>query len=176
LPGTHPLRGSYFTRGSTKDRYARYTEDGATYVDNMQRLLRKFDTAKQYLPKPVRKDAAQKTRFGAIYFGSTAPAMEETLAALAVQGIHLDTLRIRAFPFHDEIADFIAEHEHVYVVEQNRDAQMRMLLINELAVDAAKLVPVLHYDGTPITARLIVREISEKLAMFNVTPLRKVAP
>src|SRR5271165_4593183 len=80
LPGTHPLRGAYFTRGSTKDRYARYTEDGATYVDNMQRLLRKFDTAKQYLPKPVRKDAAPKTRFGAIYFGSTAPAMDEALA------------------------------------------------------------------------------------------------
>jgi 2-oxoglutarate ferredoxin oxidoreductase subunit alpha len=175
-PGTHPNRGSYFTRGSTKDRYARYTEDGATYVDNMQRLQRKFETAKQYVPRPVRKDAAQKTRCGAIYFGSTTPAMEEALAALAGQGIHLDTLRIRAFPFHDEIADFIAEHEQVYVVEQNRDAQMRMLLVNELAVDAAKLVPVLHYDGTPITARFILREIGEKLAMFNVTPLRKVAP
>ena len=124
----------------------------------------------------VRKNAAQKTRCGAIYFGSTAPAMEEALAALAGQGIHLDTLRIRAFPFHDEIADFIAEHEQVYVVEQNRDAQMRMLLVNELAVDAARLIPVLHYDGTPITARFILREIGEKLAMFNVTPLRKVAP
>jgi len=175
-PGTHPNRGSYFTRGSTKDRYARYTEDGATYVDNMQRLQRKFETAKQYLPRPVRKDAAQKTRCGAIYFGSTAPAMEEALAALAGQGIHLDTLRIRAFPFHDEIADFIADHEQVYVVEQNRDAQMRMLLVNELAVDAARLIPVLHYDGTPITARFILREVGEKLAMFNVTPLRKVAP
>src|SRR5208283_2960148 len=176
LPGTHPLRGAYFTRGSTKDRYARYTEDGATYVDNMRRLLRKFDTARQYLPKPVRKDAAQKTRFGAIYYGSTAPAMEEALALLAAQGVHLDTLRIRAFPFHDEIGEFIADHEHVYVVEQNRDAQMRMLLVNELAIDGAKLIPVLHYDGTPITARLILREIGEKLAMFNVTPLRKVAP
>jgi 2-oxoglutarate ferredoxin oxidoreductase subunit alpha len=176
LPGTHSQRGAYFTRGSTKDRYARYTEDGATYVDNMQRLLRKFETSKRYLPQPVRKSAAQKTRFGAIYFGSTAPAMEEALAALAGQGIHLDTLRIRAFPFHDEVVDFIADHEQVYVVEQNRDAQMRMLLINELAIDAAKLIAVLHYDGTPITARLILREIGEKLAMFNVMPLRKVAP
>jgi 2-oxoglutarate ferredoxin oxidoreductase subunit alpha len=176
LPGTHPERGAYFTRGSTKDRYARYTEDGATYVDNMQRLLRKHETAKQYLPKPVRKDAAQKTRFGVIYFGSTAPAMEEALSTLAAQGVHLDTLRIRAFPFHDEITEFIADHEHIYVVEQNRDAQMRMLLTNELAIDAAKLTPVLHYDGTPITARLILREIGEKLAMLNVTPLRKVAP
>jgi 2-oxoglutarate ferredoxin oxidoreductase subunit alpha len=175
-PGTHPRRGSFFTRGSTKDRYARYSEDGATYVDNMQRLLRKLDTSKQYLPKPVRRDAGQKTRFGAIYFGSTAPAMEEALAALAEQGIHVDTLRIRAFPFHDEIADFVAGHEQVFVVEQNRDAQMRMLLINELAVDAAKLIPVLHFDGTPITARFILREIGEKLAMFNVMPLRKVAP
>jgi 2-oxoglutarate ferredoxin oxidoreductase subunit alpha len=175
-PGTHPSRGSYFTRGTTKDRYARYSEDGATYVDNMQRLQRKFETAKRYLPKPVRKDAAQKTRFGAIYYGSTAPAMDEALAALAGQGIHLDTLRVRAFPFHDEIVAFIGDHEQVFVVEQNRDAQMRMLLGNELAVDAAKLVPVLHFDGTPITARFIIREIGEKLAMFNVTPLRKVAP
>jgi 2-oxoglutarate ferredoxin oxidoreductase subunit alpha len=175
-PGTHPTRGSFFTRGSTKDRYARYTEDGATYVDNMQRLLRKFETAKQYLPRPVQRKAAQPTRFGAIYFGSTGAAMEETLVALAAQGIHLDTLRLRAFPFHDEVADFIAEHEQVFVVEQNRDAQMRMLLVNELAIDAAKLIPVLHYDGTPITARFIIREMSEKLALFNVTPLRKVAP
>jgi len=175
-PGTHPSRGSYFTRGSTKDRYARYTEDGATYVDNMQRLLRKFESAKQYLPEPVRRNAAGASRFGAIYFGSTGAAMEETLVALAAQGIYLDTLRLRSFPFHDEVADFIAEREQVFVVEQNRDAQMRMLLANELAVDAAKLIPVLHYDGTPITARFIIREMSEKLALFNVTPLRKVAP
>src|SRR5438128_83464 len=175
-PGTHPNRGSYFTRGSTKDRYARYTEDGATYVDNMQRLLRKFETAKQLVPVPVRRNAAQRTRFGAIYFRSTGAAMDETLATLDGRGIALDTLRIRAFPFHDEVLDFITEHEQIYVVEQNRDAQMRMLLVNELAIDAARLIPVLHYDGTPITARFILREIGEKLAMFNVTPLRKVAP
>ena len=176
LPGTHSQRGAYFTRGSTKDAFARYTEDGATYVDNMERLLRKLETSKRYLPPPVPKYAPQKTRFGVIYFGSTAPAMEEALAMLAAQGIHLDTLRIRAFPFHDEVADFIADHEQVYVVEQNRDAQLRMLLSNELAIDAAKLIAILHYDGTPITARFILREIGEKLAMLNVTPLRKVAP
>jgi 2-oxoglutarate/2-oxoacid ferredoxin oxidoreductase subunit alpha len=175
-PGTHPKRGSYFTRGTTKDRYARYTEDGATYVDNMERLLRKFETAKQYLPEPVRRNATAATRFGAIYFGSTGPVMDETLAALSGQGVHLDTLRIRAFPFHDAVADFIADHEQVFVVEQNRDAQLRALLVNELVIDPAKLIPVLHYDGTPITARFIMREIGEKLAMFNVTPLRKVAP
>src|SRR5438105_5329046 len=115
-PGTHPKRGSYFTRGTTKDRYARYSEDGPTYVDNMERLLRKFDSAKQYLPKPVVRRASQPTRSGAIYFGSTGVAMEEALAALAGQGVHLDTLRVRAFPFHDEIADFIADHEQLFVV------------------------------------------------------------
>src|ERR1700720_973347 len=175
-PGTHPKRGSYFTRGTTKDRYARYSEDGATYVDNMQRLLRKFETAKQYVPAPVVRSAGQATRFGAIYYGSTGPAMDETLATLAAQGIHVDTLRVRAFPFHDAVADFIAAHEQVYVIEQNRDAQLRSLLVNELVVDPAKLMPVLHYDGTPITARFIIGEIGDKLAMFNVTPLRKVAP
>jgi len=175
-PGTHPKRGSYFTRGTTKDRYARYTEDGATYVDNMQRLLRKFETAKQYVPAPVVRNASQATRFGAIYYGSTGPAMDETLASLAAQGVHMDTLRVRAFPFHDTVSDFIATHEQVFVIEQNRDAQLRSLLVNELVVDPAKLMPVLHYDGTPITARFILGEIGGKLSMFNVTPLRKVAP
>jgi 2-oxoglutarate ferredoxin oxidoreductase subunit alpha len=175
-PGTHPKRGSYFTRGTTKDRYARYTEDGATYVDNMERLLRKFETAKQYVPAPIVRNASQTTRFGAIYYGSTGPAMDETLASLATQGVHMDTLRVRAFPFHDTVSDFIAGHEQVFVIEQNRDAQLRSLLVNELVVDPAKLMPVLHYDGTPITARFILGEIRDKLAMFNVTPLRKVAP
>ena len=175
-PGTHPKRGSYFTRGTTKDRYARYTEDGATYVDNMERLLRKFETAKTLVPAPVKRAAAHATRFGAIYYGSTAPALDEALAMLAAQNIHLDTLRVRAFPFHDGIAEFIAAHELVFVVEQNRDAQLRSLLVNELAADAMRLSPVLHYDGTPITARFIATEIAAKLAMFNVTPLRKVAP
>jgi 2-oxoglutarate/2-oxoacid ferredoxin oxidoreductase subunit alpha len=175
-PGTHPKRGSYFTRGSTKDRYARYTEDGATYVDNMQRLLRKFETAKQYVPAPIVRNAGQATRFGAIYYGSTGPAMDETLATLAAQGILVDTLRVRAFPFQDSVAEFIAAHEQVFVIEQNRDAQLRSLLVNELVVDPAKLMPVLHYDGTPITARFIIGEIGDKLSMFNVTPLRKVAP
>jgi 2-oxoglutarate ferredoxin oxidoreductase subunit alpha len=175
-PGTHPKRGSYFTRGTTKDRYARYSEDGATYVDNMQRLLRKFETAKRYIPAPIARNATHPTKVGAIYYGSTGPAMDETLAKLSAQGIHVDTLRVRAFPFHDSVADFIAAHEQVFVIEQNRDAQLRTLLVNELVVDPAKLMPVLHYDGTPITARFILGEIAGKLAMFNVTPLRKVAP
>jgi 2-oxoglutarate ferredoxin oxidoreductase subunit alpha len=174
-PGTHPRRGSFFTRGTTKDRYARYSEAGPDYVDNMQRLLRKFETAKDLMPKPVVRAAAHKSRFGVIHYGSTAPAMEEALTALEERGIHVDAMRVRAFPFPDEVAEFVAEHDQVFVVEQNRDAQLRSLIVNECVIDPAKLMPVLHYDGTPITARFIIREISEKLAALNVAPLKKVA-
>jgi len=174
-PGTHPSRGGYFTRGTTKDRYARYTEEGPAYVDNMQRLLRKFETAKDLVPAPVIEAAAQPTRAGVIWFGSTGAAMAEALAELAQGGVHLDRLRVRAFPFHDAIADFIAEHDHVFVVEQNRDAQLKMLLVNECGIDPQKLTSILHYDGTPVTARFITREIGEKARLYNVAPLRKVA-
>jgi 2-oxoglutarate/2-oxoacid ferredoxin oxidoreductase subunit alpha len=174
-PGTHPTRGSYFTRGSTKDRYARYTEEGPAYVDNVQRLLRKFDTARELLPEPVLERAKEPTRAGVIWFGSTGAAMAEALAELARMGIHLDRLRLRAFPFADTVADFIAAHEHVFVVEQNRDAQLRMLIVNECEVDPGKLVPVLHYDGTPITERFITREIAEKARLFNLVPAGKVS-
>ncbi len=174
-PGTHPTKGSFFTRGTTKDRYARYTEEGPAYVDNMQRLLRKFETAKELVPAPVIEKAAQPTRAGVIWFGSTGAAMAESLADLAADGIHLDRMRLRAFPFADAVAEFIAAHDKVFVVEQNRDAQLRMMLVNECGIDPDKLIPVLHYDGTPITARFIVGEIAEKAAVFNVKPMRKVA-
>jgi 2-oxoglutarate ferredoxin oxidoreductase subunit alpha len=174
-PGTHPSKGSYFTRGTTKDRHARYTEEGPAYVDNMQRLLRKFETAKELVPAPVINRAREATRAGVIWFGSTGAAMAESLAELDRQGIHLDQMRLRGFPFADAVADFIAAHEHVFVVEQNRDAQMKMLLVNECGVMPDKLISVLHYDGTPITERFITREIAEKARLFNVTPLRKVA-
>ena len=87
-----------------------------------------------------------------------------------------DFMRLRGFPFGGEVRDFLESHEFCFVVEQNRDGQLRSLLVNELVIDPARLIPVLHYDGTPITARFIGSEIAEKLAMFNVTPLRKVAP
>jgi len=172
-PGTHPTRGAFFTRGTTKDRYAKYSEAGTDYVDNMQRLLRKFETAKGLLPQPVARPALQPTRLGVVYYGSTSPAMEEALDALEQQGLHFDALRIRAFPFHEQVADFIAEHDQVFVVEQNRDAQMRMLIVNECGVDPARLTPVLHYDGTPITARFIIKEMAEDVAALNVKPKLK---
>jgi len=174
-PGTHPTKGSFFTRGTTKDRYARYTEEGPAYVDNMQRLLRKFETAKELVPAPVIERAAQPTRAGVIWFGSTGAAMAESLAALAADGIHLDRMRLRAFPFADAVTEFIAAHDNVFVVEQNRDAQLRMMLVNECGIDPGKLIAVLHYDGTPVTARFITEEIAEKAALFNVKPMRKVA-
>jgi len=158
-PGTHSSRGAFFTRGTSRDRYARYTEEGSAYVDNMQRLLRKFETAKALAPKPVRTDAKNPTRCGVIYFGSTAPAMREAMAALEAQGVARDTLRVRAFPFAEEAIDFILDHDQVFVIEQNRDGQLRTLLINEGAIDPARLISILHYDGTPITARFIVGEI-----------------
>jgi 2-oxoglutarate/2-oxoacid ferredoxin oxidoreductase subunit alpha len=173
-PGTHPTRGSFFTRGSTRDRYARYTEEGGPYIDNMQRLLRKFDTAKDLVPRPLRRDADEPTRYGVIYYGSTSPAMDEAIVELAERGHRLDMLRVRAFPFHQDVSDFVADHDFVFVVEQNRDAQLRMLLVNEQSLDPVRLVPVLHYDGTPITARFIVRAIAEHLDALKITPLRKV--
>jgi 2-oxoglutarate ferredoxin oxidoreductase subunit alpha len=160
LPGAHPSKGSYFTRGTSRDRYARYTEEGGAYVDNMQRLLRKFDTARTLVPPPVRRDSGRHAANGVIYFGSTAPAMAEALDALADEQIGLDALRVRAFPFSDEVYDFVREHELVFLVEQNRDAQLRTLLMNEGGIDPEKLVPVLHYDGTPITGRFITSQIS----------------
>jgi 2-oxoglutarate/2-oxoacid ferredoxin oxidoreductase subunit alpha len=172
LPGVHATKGAYFTRGTSRDRYARYTEDGAAYVDNMQRLLRKFDTAKGLVPRPVRRNAEKPTKYGVIYYGSTAPAMDEAIAMLEDRGNRLDMLRVRAFPFHQDVAEFIVEHDFVFLVEQNRDAQLRSLIVNECGIDPVRLVPVLHYDGTPITARYIAGAIGEHLDAFKVTPLR----
>jgi len=173
-PGTHPRRGAYFTRGTTKDRYARYSEAGPDYVDNMQRLLRKFDSAKALVPAPRLRQAKHATRTGVIYYGSTSPAMQEALDQLEAQDLHLDALRVRAFPFGDQVSEFIASHDRLFVVEQNRDAQLRSLLVNECEIDPARLLPILHFDGTPITARFITGEIVQLMKAMNVTPLRKV--
>jgi 2-oxoglutarate ferredoxin oxidoreductase subunit alpha len=167
-PGVHPSKGSYFTRGTSRNPYARYSEEGAVYVDNMQRLLRKFETAKTMIPAPVSRPAKRKTTDGVIYFGSSTPSMHEALHALEAQGRHLDAMRVRGFPFSDEVYDFVAAHNRVFVVEQNRDAQLRALLVNEGEIDPAKLVPVLHYDGTPITARFIAGEIGQILALGQI--------
>jgi 2-oxoglutarate ferredoxin oxidoreductase subunit alpha len=165
LPGTHPTKGAFFTRGTSRDRFAKYSEEGSVYQDNMQRLLRKFETAKSLVPAPLIDKAKEKARYGAIYFGSSAPAMREALAALAKDGIHLDTMRLRAFPFPDMVTDFINAYDQIFLVEQNRDAQMRSLLVNECGIDPARFISILHYDGTPITARFIIKAIAERMAV-----------
>jgi 2-oxoglutarate ferredoxin oxidoreductase subunit alpha len=170
-PGAHPSRGGYFTRGTSKNAYAVYSEAGADYKNNMQRLLKKFETAKRLVPKPILSASKEPARFGAIYFGSTGPAMAEALDALARQGIYVNALRVRSFPFQDEIFDFVSSHSKVFVIEQNRDAQLKTLLVNDAGINPASLISVLHYDGTPITARFITKEVSEIVAALNVRPL-----
>jgi 2-oxoglutarate ferredoxin oxidoreductase subunit alpha len=173
-PGTHPSKGAYFTRGTSRDRYARYTEEGAPYADNMQRLLRKFETAKDLVPRPVLANADKPTKYGVIYYGSTSPAMDEAIHLIEARGHTLDRMRIRAFPFHSSVNSFVADHDFVYVVEQNRDGQLRSLIVNECGIDPVRLVPILHYDGTPITARFIEKSIGDHLDQLKMAPLRKV--
>ena len=173
IPGTHPTKGAFFSRGTTRNAYAKYSEAGADYSYNMERLRRKLDTAKTLVPAPILKPAAEATRFGAIYYGSTSPAMDEAMSLLDAQSIHVDALRVRAFPFADEIVEFIDQHEAVFVVEQNESGQLRMLLLTEGDIDPKKLIRVLHYDGTPITARFIAGKIADALSERKVTPIRK---
>jgi 2-oxoglutarate ferredoxin oxidoreductase subunit alpha len=173
-PGTHPTKGSFMTRGSSHDRNARYTEDGGLYVENMDRLRRKFETAKNLVPRPVRSDCGVPTRCGVIYYGSTTPAMDEAITLLEAGGHRLNRLRVRAFPFHQDVIDFAAEHDVVFVVEQNRDAQLRTLLVAEVGLEPSRLVSILHYDGMPITARFIAGAIGSRLDARKITPLRKL--
>jgi 2-oxoglutarate ferredoxin oxidoreductase subunit alpha len=175
IPGTHPTRGAFFTRGTTRNAYAKYSETGADYVYNMERLRRKLDTAGKIAPAPILQQAKLPTTIGVIHYGSTGCAMAEAAVQLEQRGLHVDTLRVRAFPFSDEVADFIERHERVFVVEQNESAQLRSLIINELDSDPRKLVRVLHYDGTPITARFITERIETALADTTAQQNRKVA-
>ncbi len=162
-PGTHPTKGAFFTRGTSRNRMAGYSEKGVDYRDNMERLLVKFGTAAKLVPAPVVRKAKKKTKIGAIYYGSTTPAMHEALETLEARGQHIDAIRVRGFPFADEVYDFIKAHDQVFVVEQNRDAQLRTLIINEGEIDPARLTKVLHFDGTPITARFLIEAIGQQL-------------
>ena len=164
-PGTHPSKGAFFTRGTSKDRMARYSEEGPDYQENMERLLKKHNTARSLVPKAIERKAAEPTQYGAIYYGSTSPAIAEADEQLTEQGVSLDLLRVRAFPFGPEVEAFIEAHETVFVVEQNRDGQLRSLLINELEINPKKLAKILHYDGTPITARFISGAIGARLKL-----------
>ena len=160
IPGTHPTKGSYFTRGSSHDEYAAYSEDSDTYVRIMDRLVKKLETAKTIIPKPDFYQSKNLSDIGVIFVGTTRYAAEETLDIMKENGKIIDAVRIKSFPIHDSIADFIDQHKVVYVIEQNRDAQLRTLLINELEVNPKKLLKVLNYDGTPITADYILSHLN----------------
>ena len=174
-PGTHPQHGAYFTRGTTKDKYARYSEAGPDYIENVTRLLRKFETAKKLVPQPVLHKAKEPARFGALYYGSTSPAMTEALDALAEQGIHVDAMRVRGFPFAAEVKEFVMSHPGTFIIEQNRDAQLKTMLVTEEQINIDRLISVLHYDGTPITARFIFDHIAKHIAAHTVVPMKKAA-
>jgi 2-oxoglutarate ferredoxin oxidoreductase subunit alpha len=163
LPGTHPTKGAFFTRGTSHDENARYTEDGRAHARVLDRIRRKFDTAQTLVPKPevAIKDTSGKT--GLIYFGATTPAVREALDLLEREGVKVNALRIKAFPFTRDVVAFCAMHERVFVVEQNRDAQMRSLLMTEAEIPGAKLIPALNYDGMPLTAAFVYGAVLQRL-------------
>ncbi len=158
-PGTHPEKGAFFTRGTSRDEFAVYTESGEVYKRNMERLQKKWQTARTMVPAAQIADKGQAV--GVLYYGTTALPMPEALDNLAESGIHMDTCRVRAFPFGDEVEQFIASHDLVFVAEQNRDGQMRSLLINELQTNPTKLISVLYYAGLSISADTITEQISD---------------
>ena len=162
-PGTHPTKGSYFTRGTSRDEYAIYTEDSAVYVKNMERLVKKWNTAKDLVPKPYFYQQKNMSPMGVIFFGTSTYSSEEAIDLLREQDVVLDAMQLKSFPFNKDVEAFIEDHEIVFVIEQNRDAQMRSLLINELEINPKKLIRVLNFDGMPITADKIVTEISKNL-------------
>jgi 2-oxoglutarate ferredoxin oxidoreductase subunit alpha len=171
-PGTHPTKGAFFTRGTSRDEYAAYTESPEAYERNMERLLVKWRTAAKLVPRPEIHAAGH--RAGIIYYGTSALPMQEALDLLAEEGIHLDRMRIRAFPFGAEVRDFIDSHDLLFVVEQNRDAQMRSLLVNELEIDPAQLISVRYFGGLSISADHIQRNVSEHYTTRKLPRLTEV--
>jgi 2-oxoglutarate ferredoxin oxidoreductase subunit alpha len=169
LPGTHPEKGAYFARGSSHDEYARYVEDGEVNARNLKRILKKFKGAHKFLPKPVFKQDTNASSMGLIYFGSTEAAMQESLDQLSISGFPVDAMRIRSFPFSAEVWEFIHQHESVFLVEQNRDAQMRTLIISEGNINPEKFISILCFDGSPITANFISESIIEILSDKNIS-------
>jgi len=163
IPGTHPSKGSFFTRGTSHDAFAGYTEDGRINAENLKRITKKFRKSTRYLPKSIRKNSKQNTDIGLIYFGSTSPAVDEALDYLNSEGYNIDKLRIRSFPFDKLLERFIDDHEHLFILEQNRDAQMKFLISNELKKDINNFISLLNFDGSPVTAKFIVDEFKSKV-------------
>ena len=171
-PGAHPEKGAYFTRGTSHDQYARYTEDGVVNAENMSRLLKKYQTASELVPNPIFAQETNSSSIGVIYFGSTDASMREALDQLNQEGIIIDAMRLRAFPFNLEVWEFIEDHDLLFIVEQNRDGQMRTLIMAEGGIIPDKLVSVLCFDGQPITADFIVKKIR---AHITGTPAKTIS-
>jgi 2-oxoglutarate ferredoxin oxidoreductase subunit alpha len=161
LPGVHP-KGAYFTRGSGHNKYGRYTERSDEYQEVMDRLVKKFATAKKFVPKPVEITRKGAT-IGVISVGGCDEAVKEGLDLLAAEGIMANYLRVRAFPFGEEVENFLERHHRIVVIEQNRDAQLRTLLTMETRVAKEKLVSVLEYSGFPVTANQVVNGLKNYL-------------
>ena len=160
LPGTHPEKGSFFTRGSSHTEYAAYTESSDEYRKGMERLMKKWDTAKTLVPSSIVYPSKKKSDTGIIFFGTSTYSAEEAMDKLAEKGIHVDALRLRGFPFDAAFEDFIKSHKQIFVIEQNRDAQLKSLMMIELGTEASKLHSVLNFDGMPITADFIFNQIA----------------
>ena len=162
-PGTHPTKGSFFTRGTSRNEFAVYTEDGEVYKRNMDRLSKKWETAKSYVPAPQKYQDQNTSEAGILFFGTSQYSAEEAIDMLNAKGIQLDAMRLRAFPFNTDVEEFIRSHKQIFVVEQNRDAQLKSLMMIELGANPEKLISVLNYNGLPITADFIVNAVEAAL-------------
>lgn len=169
IPGTHPTKGSYFTRGTSRDEYAGYTEDSGVYMRNMDRLIKKWGTAKNMVPAPHLYQKENKSKYGILFFGTSTYSSEEAMDHLKEEGIFVDAMRLKSFPFNKIVEEFIEAHDKIFVIEQNRDAQLKSLLMIELQADPHKLISVLNYDGMPISASNIYGQIKNGMSQTKTS-------
>tara|TARA_Y100000590_G_scaffold458649_1_gene613807 strand:+ start:12054 stop:13895 length:1842 start_codon:yes stop_codon:yes gene_type:complete len=163
IPSTHPEYGAFFTRGTSHTDSGGYTENGEIHAEMLDRINKKFNTAKEILPQPEIFTNSPKTKVGIINMGSTNVALTEAIKNLSSIGIGINHLRVRAFPFAKSVLDFIDKHEFIFILEQNRDAQLKTLLVSEEKLDLNKLISILNYDGMPLTAKFIEEKIKESI-------------
>lgn len=167
LPGTDP-KGAYFLRGSGHNKYGGYTELGPEYQEVVDRLHDKWNSAKAAVPKPIVQKAKAPTRQGIIAIGSSDAAVTEARARLEANGVLVDYMRVRAFPFTEDVEAFMADHDAVFIVEQNRDAQLHNLLLTETKVPREKLVSVLHYSGEPLNYKFVYEELMQRIKLRKI--------
>lgn len=157
VPGVS-AKGAYFTRGSGHDRHGRYTETEEGYQEVIDRLLVKLETARRALPAPV-IEQREGAVAGLVCLGSSDSACSEAVAALAERGHYVNKMRVRAFPFSDDVGAFLRRHAIVFVVDQNRDGQLRTLLLGDVNADSTKVHSIRHYSGTPLSADHVLEEV-----------------